>query len=83
MAGIVSFRFPVSARPCADGAARKDIVAALCEELLQKYMDEMLETMSDFFAECSRMKLNHYPQTRIASLLRYCFEISEAVATDV
>jgi len=77
MAGIVSFmysRFCSALRrlPDSDGATREDTVAALCEELLQKeqYVDEMLETLSDFFAECSRMKLNHRSQTRTAGLLR-------------
>jgi len=81
MAGIVSFmysRFCSALRGLRE-AGGKDSVAALCDELLKKeqYVDEMLETLSGFFAECSRMKLNHRSQTRIASLLRVIGDLEE------
>ena len=84
MAGIVSFmysRFCSALRGLREtgGQDSGEAAAALCDELLQKeqYVDEMLETLSGFFAECSRMKLNHRSETRIAGLLRVIGDIEQ------
>ena len=87
MAGIVSFmysRFCSALRGLREagengGEGEAEAAAALCEELLQKeqYVDEMLETLSGFFAECSRTRLNHRSETRIAGLLRVIGDLEE------
>ena len=81
MAGIVSFMYSrfCSALRSLRETDGKESVTVMCDELLHKeqYVDEMLETLSGFFAECSRMKLNHLSQTRIASLLRVIGDLEE------
>ena len=84
MAGIVSFmylRFCTALNYLREskGKDREKAVAALCEELLQKeqYVDEMLEALTGFFVECSRIKLNPRSEARITGLLRVIGNLEE------
>ena len=77
MAGIISsmysrFRDELHGLHEAEEKDREKAATVLCEELLQKeqYIDEMLDALTGFFAECSRMKLSPRSEARIARLLR-------------
>ena len=88
MAGIVSAmysRFSSTLRNLrgTDGKtggknSEKD-VALLCEELQQKeqYIDEMMDALSAFLAECSRMKLSTRSGARVARLFRVIGNLEE------
>ena len=84
MAGIVSLmysRFSTALRGLREsgGKDKENTAAALCEELEPKeqYIDEMRETLSAFLVECSRVKLNHKSETRVANLLRIIGSLEE------
>ena len=76
MAGIVSVMY---ARFCSalqslretEKDDREKVVSSLCADLLAKeqLVDEMQDALTDFFVECSRMKLNPHSSTRIVRLL--------------
>ena len=76
MAGIVSCmysRFCTVLRSIGeDSSDKKETVKQLCEELQKKeeYIDEMRETLSNFFVECSGVKLNRKTEKRVSYLLQ-------------
>jgi len=84
MAGIVSFMY---SRFCSalqslreeEGKSRKNIVAAICDELEKKEqrVDEMQEALSDFFVECSRMKLSTRSSARVAKMLQVIINLEK------
>ena len=84
MAGVVSFMY---SRLCnflrslreTGGKTGEKAVAGLCEELekREQYVDEMLEALSGFLAECSRVKLSSRSQDRVTGLLRAIGNLEE------
>ena len=91
MAGIVSLMYsrfcevlrslrePEGESSSASGGKETETAAALCNELelKEQYIDEMRETLTGFLVDCSRLKLNHTSEERVASLLRVIGNLEE------